>query len=101
MELRALIEGLKLLGSDESLPVFSDSELCVTTATKWAAQWAKNGWRRGRKREEVRNLDLVKELLETRTSRPNAEIRWIKGHAGYRWNEYVDMLSRPDAEKSK
>jgi ribonuclease HI len=93
MELRALIEGLKLLHEHEEMSVFSDSQLCVNTATKWAAEWARNGWRRGKKREEVSNLDLVQELHEVVRSRPKADIQWIKAHAGFRWNEYADRLS--------
>ena len=54
MELKALVEGFKMLAGDEAMPVFSDSELCVDTITKWAPDWARNGWRRGKKREEVR-----------------------------------------------
>ena len=94
MELRALIEGYKLLDTDDDLPVFSDSQLCVNTITKWAAGWERRGWTRGKKREEIKNLDLVKELYELARSHPRAELQWIKGHAGSRWNEYADALSR-------
>ena len=83
-----------MLGDDEEMPVFSDSELCVNTITKWAPAWARNGWRRGKKREEVKNLDLVKELCELARSRPKASLQWIRGHDGARWNEYADALSR-------
>lgn len=94
MELKALIEGYKMLRADEGLPVFSDSQLCVNTITKWAAAWERRGWTRGKKREEVKNLDLVKELYELGQSHPKAELQWIKGHAGSRWNEYADALSK-------
>ena len=94
MELRALIEGYKMLRQDEDLPVFSDSALCVNTITKWAAAWERNGWTRGKKREEIKNLDLVKELHELARSHRKAELQWIRGHAGSRWNEYADALSR-------
>lgn len=94
MELKALIEGYKMLHEDESLPVFSDSELCIKTITEWAAAWERNGWKRGKKREEIKNLDLVKELYGLAKSRPKAKPEWIKGHAGSRWNEYADALSR-------
>ena len=94
MELKALIEGYKMLGEDEDLPVFSDSVLCVNTITKWAADWERNGWTRGKRREEIKNLDLVKELLELAESHPMAKLQWIKAHEGSRWNEYADALSR-------
>jgi ribonuclease HI len=94
MELRALIEGYRLLRADEGTPVFTDSELCVNTITKWASAWERNGWTRGKKREEIKNLDLVKELYSLAQARPEANLQWIRGHDGARWNEYADSLSR-------
>lgn len=94
MELTALIEGFKMLDGDEAMRIYSDSELCVKTATEWAAAWERNGWRRGKKREAVLNLDLVQELYSLAKSNPNATPEWIKGHAGLQWNEYVDALSK-------
>ena len=46
------------------------------------------------KQEEVKNLDLVRELYELAKSRPRAKLQWIRGHEGSRWNEYADALSR-------
>ena len=94
MELTALIEGYEMLGSGERMPVFTDSLLAVNTITKWAAAWERNGWTRGRKREEVKNLELVQELYSLAGSHPKVELQWVKGHAGLRWNEYADSLSR-------
>src|SRR3990170_4514567 len=94
MELRALIEGYKMLSVQDDLPVFTDSELCVNTITKWAAKWARNGWARGKKRAEIKNLDLVRELYDLAESRPKVKLQWIRGHEGSRWNEYADSLSR-------
>ncbi|MCI0776813.1 MAG: ribonuclease HI [Chloroflexi bacterium] len=100
MELKALIEGYKILQADEVVDVFTDSQLCVNTITKWADSWKKKGWTRGKKREPVKNLDLVQELYELAQARPLAKLQWIKGHAGMRWNEYADALSRADATAS-
>jgi ribonuclease HI len=99
MEMIALIEGYKMLAPDEALPVYSDSELCVNTITKWAPAWKRKGWRR--KGGEIKNLDLVKELYELAQSRPRAELQWIRGHSGTRWNEYADALSREDATEQR
>lgn len=95
MELTALIEGYKLLAADERIDVYSDSALCVNTMTLWAPKWERNGWSRGKKGgEEIKNLDLVQELYALVQSRPLAQLTWIKAHAGSRWNEYADALSR-------
>lgn len=104
MELEGLIEGYKMLGPDEELPVYTDSQLCVNTVTKWAKAWKRQGWTRGKKREPVMNLGLVQELYELAQSRPKADLQWIKGHAGLRWNEYADALSRsktPQAQEQQ
>ena len=68
-----------------------DSRLVVDTITKWAAGWASNGWRR--KSGPVQNLDLVRALYDKVVQRPEIEVRWIKAHAGHRWNEYADGLA--------
>ena len=98
MELKALIEGYQIVQVGEGMSVFSDSQYCVNVVTTWAASWKKNGWTRGKKKEEIKNLDLVMELHELATVRPSAKAEWIKGHAGNRWNEYADALSRAALE---
>jgi ribonuclease HI len=94
MELTAMIEGYRLLDDDEPMPIYSDSSYTVKVATEWAPQWEANGWTRGKKREAVENLDLVQELYALVKSHPNVRPQWLRGHAGSRWNEYADALSR-------
>ncbi len=91
MELRALIEAYRLLPEDAELRVFSDSNLCVQTVRDWAPGWAKRGWKR--KTGPIANLDLVQELFALAQARPKVELRWIRAHAGHRWNEYADALA--------
>ena len=91
MELRALIEGIKLVPVGTPATVWSDSNLSVRTVNEWAAGWQRRGWKR--KTGPVENLDLVKELFELAQSRPEVTIRWIKAHVGHRWNEYADGLA--------
>jgi ribonuclease HI len=91
MELTALIEGLKLLSPGQSADVYSDSELCVNTITKWAAAWERNNWKR--KTGPIKNLDLVQEVYRLYKERPELRVSWVKAHNGWRWNEYADSLS--------
>lgn len=91
MELMALIAGYKMLEEDAKVTVWTDSQLCVNTFNTWAPQWEKRGWRR--KSGPIKNLDLVQELYALVKSHPRAELRWLKAHAGSRWNEYVDTLA--------
>ena len=91
MELTALIEGAELVPDGTPATVYSDSNVAVRTITEWAAGWERRGWKR--KTGPVENLDLVRKAYATYRSRPELELRWIKGHAGARWNEYADRLA--------
>ena len=73
MELTALIEAFKMLASDEEVDVYTDSRYCHSIATKWAAKWKRLGWKRNKKGEEVKNLDLVKELHESVERHPKRD----------------------------
>lgn len=91
MELTALIEAFKLLEPGSKECIYSDSDLCVKTINVWASSWEKRGWKR--KTGEIKNLDLVKELYALHLEHPGVELKWVKAHAGWRWNEYVDYLA--------
>ncbi len=91
MELVALIEGFKLVPPGKRATVWTDSQLCLNTITKWAAGWERSGWTR--KTGPIKNLDLVQELYSMAKQRPELELRWIAAHSGYRWNEYADSLA--------
>jgi ribonuclease HI len=91
MELTALIAGYALVPMGKAAIVLTDSQLCVDTINTWAAEWERNGWKR--RRGEIKNLDLVQQLYRVARSRPEIELRWIKSHNGYRWNEYADALA--------
>ena len=92
MELTAMIAGLKMLPSDTDADVYTDSELVVNILTKWAEGWKARGWTK-KSSGPIANLELVKEAYELSRQKPNAHIRWIKAHSGYRWNEYADSLA--------
>jgi len=91
MELSALIHGYRLVPPGRPAVVWTDSQLCVNSITQWAAGWEKRGWKR--KGGEIKNLELVQELYGLSKERPELELRWIKAHSGYRWNEYADSLA--------
>lgn len=91
MELTALLAGFALVPRGTAAVVMTDSQLCVDTINSWAADWERNGWRR--RRGAIKNLDLVQELYRVAKARPEIELRWIKSHNGYRWNEYADALA--------
>jgi ribonuclease HI len=91
MELTALIEACKMVPTGQTVSIYTDSELCVKTFTEWAKVWAAKGWKR--KQGPIKNLDLVQQLYGTLQERPEIELKWIRSHAGNRWNEYADALA--------
>jgi ribonuclease HI len=91
MELTAIARGIELVPVGTPCTVWSDSNLAVRTITEWAAGWERRGWKR--RSGPVENLDLVKPLYEAVRARPELDLRWIKAHAGHRWNEYADALA--------
>jgi ribonuclease HI len=91
MELKALIEGTKLVPEGTPITVYSDSNLAVRTINEWASGWEARGWKR--KTGPVENLDLVRDAYTVFRTRPELELRWIKAHVGYTWNEYADRLA--------
>ena len=91
MELTALINAYRNLSSNDTVDLYSDSNLCVNTINIWAKSWEKRGWRR--KDGEIANLDLVQEAFELARQRPKASLKWIEAHNGWLWNEYADSLS--------
>lgn len=91
MELAALIEAFRMLPEDSQVTVHTDSRLCVDTITKWAPNWERNGWKK--KGGEIKNLELVQQLLELVRAHPGCQLQWIAAHSGNRWNEYADSLA--------
>jgi ribonuclease HI len=91
MELTALIEAFRLLPDDAEVIVHTDSRLCIDTIETWAPAWERKGWRK--KGGEIKNLEMVQELLAQRRAHPRCTLQWIAGHSGQRWNEYADSLS--------
>jgi len=92
MELTAIISGLRMLPPDSIVPVYTDSELVVNILTKWAEGWKQKGWKKSSP-GPIANLELVKEAYALTRQRPDVAIRWVKAHAGNRWNEYADSLA--------
>jgi len=91
MELTALIEGSRLVPEGTAVTVYSDSNLAVRTINEWAAGWEARGWKR--KTGPVENADLVRQAYGAYRKRPELDLKWIKAHVGFTWNEYADRLA--------
>jgi ribonuclease HI len=91
MELMALRVGISLVPVGTRADIYTDSQLCVNTFTKWADGWAARNWRR--KDGEIKNLELVQEIYYELKKRPELKMQWIAAHNGQRYNEYADSLA--------
>jgi len=92
MEMRAVIEGLRLLKEPCQVTVYSDSKYLVDAVQKgWARRWQKNNWYRN-VREKALNTDLWTTLLELLENH-QVKFHWVRGHDGHPENERCDQLA--------
>jgi ribonuclease HI len=102
MELTATIKALEEIRtrwSNSNIPVviLSDSQYVVKGASNWMFKWEQKGWKKlnksnSKSRGEVVNLDLWKKMFEL-VNEIHPSFEWIKGHAGYKYNELCDDLA--------
>lgn len=101
MELKAAIEGLKALKESCSVKLYSDSAYLVNSFNKgWLDNWKRNGWARGKKKEELKNQDLWKEL-EQLVKIHSVEFIKVKGHSDNEYNNRCDKLATDEISKMK
>lgn len=93
MELRAAIEGLKALKEPCRVKLYSDSAYLVNSINEgWIKNWKNNGWTRGKKKEELKNPDLWKEI-EQLIKIHSVEFIKVKGHSDNEYNNRCDKLA--------
>lgn len=93
MEMKAVIEALKMLKEPSNVSLYSDSSYVVNAfIQKWTINWQKNNWKTANKKE-VKNKELWQELI-TLTSIHNVKFIKVKGHADNEYNNRCDELAR-------
>jgi ribonuclease HI len=93
MELQAVIAALEALSPEgEKITVYTDSQYVQKGITLWLADWKKKGWKTSDKKP-VKNQDLW-QRLETLAGLFHVNWVWVKGHAGNKYNERCDELTR-------
>lgn len=101
-ELFAVIQGLrsiqpeKGIGKQLNVTVYADSAYVVNAINKhWLNGWVKKGWKNS-KNQDVANRELWEMLLveldRLKREKTSVSFKKVKGHAGDKWNEYVDAL---------
>ena len=94
MELKGVIEGLKLLKEPCEVEIVSDSSYVVKGINEWLENWKK------REFKKVKNPQLWKEYIEV--AKPHRiKATWVRGHDGHEENERCDKIAREVAQKYK
>ncbi|MCH9814206.1 MAG: ribonuclease HI [Epsilonproteobacteria bacterium] len=92
MELKAVIEGLRVLKEPCFVNITSDSSYVVNGINEWLDGWVKKAFKK------VKNPDLWGEYIEVSKAH-QVKAYWVKGHAGHEENERCDDIARGEAEK--
>lgn len=98
MELLAVIEALaayreKIMPQYGGCPVslYTDSQYVQQGISSWIKKWKQNGWKTASK-QPVKNQDLW-QPLDCLAEEIQPAWKWVKGHAGNRYNELCDTLA--------
>lgn len=98
MELMAVLKGLQALTKPCEVTIYSDSQYIVNAFNEgWLNSWIKNNWRRGPKKEPVKNDDLWKAILKA-SNMHKIQFVWVRGHNGHPQNERCDVLATTAAD---
>ncbi|GAA4349839.1 ribonuclease H family protein [Angustibacter luteus] len=102
MELMALLRFLRATAHrpDDRVTIFLDSQYALQCTTTWCRGWARNGWKT-KDRQDVKNVDLIKPVVELLATRSATELVWTKAHVGHVLNEGADTAARGAAEATK
>ena len=98
MELTAAIKGLEYFKESQLITLITDSKYVKDGIGSWIVNWKKNGWKTASKKP-VKNKELWVEL-DSQIAKHNIYWKWIKGHAGNRFNEKADFLARRFIEEN-
>lgn len=103
MELRAAMEAMKYVGmlGYKNIEIYSDSAYVVNAIrNKDLKKWAHNGWKTV-KYEDVKNQDLWRKMEQWIPRFDKVNFVKIKGHAGVKHNERVDILAKLAIENGR
>ena len=91
MELMAPIMALKKIKTRSEITVYTDSKYVKDGITEWIKKWKLNNWKNSNKKP-VKNKDLWLKL-DNSCQKHNVNWKWVKAHAGNKYNNLVDELA--------
>lgn len=95
MELTAIKEAVLYISKLDrpkfggSYVIYTDSNYSLMSVTVWCKQWMINGWKNSKK-EEIKNKELIQEIIKLIQENSYIEIKKVKGHNGNIGNEMAD-----------
>ena len=97
MELIAPIMALKKIKKKSEITIFTDSKYVKDGITDWIKKWKQNNWKSSNKKP-VKNKDLwVK--LDNSCQKHKITWKWVKAHAGNKYNNLADELAVIETKK--
>ena len=78
MELQAILSSLEYFQQPTKIKIYSDSLYAINSALK--------------KFNGAKNKDLIKKIRDFNQYH-SVEYKWVRGHSGIYWNEFVDNLA--------
>ena len=91
MELTAPIMALRKVKKFSKIIIYTDSTYLKNGITTWIKNWEKNGWMSANKKP-IKNKDLWVTLNKLSKAQ-DIDWKWIKAHAGNKYNEIADKLA--------
>ena len=98
MELTAAIKALEYFETKKDLTIYTDSKYVKDGIESLIINWKKNGWKTSTKKI-VKNKELWIQL-DNLMKKHNVIWKWVKGHAGFEFNEKADELARKYIESN-
>ena len=91
MELMAPIMALNKIKKSSEIIIYTDSKYVKDGITEWIKKWKLNNWKNASKKP-VKNKDLwIK--LDNSCQKHKVSWKWVKAHAGNKFNNLVDELA--------
>ena len=91
MELMAPIMALKKIKKKSEIVIYTDSKYVKDGITDWIKKWKSNDWKNSNKKL-VKNKDLWIKLDDS-CQKHKVNWKWVKAHAGNKYNNLVDELA--------
>ena len=98
MELTAAIKALEYFEQRKDLIIYTDSKYVKDGIESWIINWKQNGWKTSTKKP-VKNKEMWI-ALDDLIKKHNINWKWVRGHAGDKYNEKADYLARRFIEEN-